>query len=276
MLHWPKGLSTQLYRAVLCSGSQCIDPWPPSPPPPTPATPFPWSPPSRPSTCWVTQDCLTAHPPHPSFHEPWSPSLSPPPPPTPGHPLQASYLLGDSDYLAADGEDGWVVHLLAALDLQLRWLQPRLTAGAWEGLFHSLLDKLLARLEVRGRAFTSQGWWQRGELCVPLRVAKACTNEADPPPSSLSPRALPANHPSTCLPAHPSIDLARQPASPPPSHSLLTHPPAIQLPTHPLSSPPTYPSTHPITHPSTHPPTNHSLLAHPPPAHPSPYTHRSC
>ncbi|KAI8468195.1 MAG: component of oligomeric golgi complex 4 [Monoraphidium minutum] len=60
----------------------------------------------------------------------------------------ASYLLGDSDYLQAETEDGWVGHLLAALDLQLRWLQPRLTPGAWEGLFHSLLDKLLARLEV--------------------------------------------------------------------------------------------------------------------------------
>lgn len=60
----------------------------------------------------------------------------------------ASYLLGDSEYMSAEAEDGWVGHLLAALDLQLRWLQPRLTTGAWEGLFHSLLDKLLARLEV--------------------------------------------------------------------------------------------------------------------------------
>ncbi|KIY96251.1 Conserved oligomeric Golgi complex subunit 4 [Monoraphidium neglectum] len=60
----------------------------------------------------------------------------------------ASYLLGDDDYLQAEAEDGWVGRLLAALDGQLRWLQPRLTPGAWEGLFHSLLDKLLARLEV--------------------------------------------------------------------------------------------------------------------------------
>lgn len=37
---------------------------------------------------------------------------------------------------------------MVALDHQLAWLQPRLTPGAWEGLFHSLLDKLLARLEV--------------------------------------------------------------------------------------------------------------------------------
>ena len=61
---------------------------------------------------------------------------------------QASYALGDADYVAAEAEDGWAARLLAALDLQLRWLQPRLTPGAWEGLFHSLLDKLLARLEV--------------------------------------------------------------------------------------------------------------------------------
>ncbi|GBF96968.1 hypothetical protein Rsub_09048 [Raphidocelis subcapitata] len=60
----------------------------------------------------------------------------------------ASYTLGDADYAAGDADDGWPARLLAALDLQLRWLQPRLTPGAWEGLFHSLLDKLLARLEV--------------------------------------------------------------------------------------------------------------------------------
>jgi hypothetical protein len=71
--------------------------------------------------------------------------------------LQASYLLGDDDYLQAEAEDGWVGRLLAALDGQLRWLQPRLTPGAWEGLFHSLLDKLLARLEVSGRGGAQVG-----------------------------------------------------------------------------------------------------------------------
>ena len=56
---------------------------------------------------------------------------------------------GDADDADdAAGGGGWALKLLAALDLQLRWLRPRLTPAAWEALFHALLDRALARLEV--------------------------------------------------------------------------------------------------------------------------------
>lgn len=73
-----------------------------------------------------------------------------------------SYALQDADYSGENMEDSWVVHLLAAMESQLKWLQPLLTKGGWEGLFHSLLDKLLARLEVLlGRkVFTQLGGLQ--------------------------------------------------------------------------------------------------------------------
>jgi hypothetical protein len=63
--------------------------------------------------------------------------------------MQANYLLADADYGAAEAEDGWPPHLLAALDGAVSWLRPRLASSAWEALFHSLLDKALTRLEVR-------------------------------------------------------------------------------------------------------------------------------
>jgi hypothetical protein len=115
-------------------------------------------------------------PPHPTPPHPTPPPTPPPPPPRRG--AQASYLLGDADYGAGgDGEDGWVARLLAALDLQLRWLQPRLTPGAWEGLFHSLLDKLLARLEV-GAGLPAV--WRRGGR---RRTPAARPLSAPPPPT---------------------------------------------------------------------------------------------
>jgi hypothetical protein len=39
--------------------------------------------------------------------------------------LQTSYQLGDADYGAGDMEGGWVIHLVAALNSQLKWLQVR-------------------------------------------------------------------------------------------------------------------------------------------------------
>lgn len=63
------------------------------------------------------------------------------------------YLLGDGEYQGGgDSDDSWVSRLLAALDLSVAWLRARLTGGAWEGVFHALLDRVIARLEVGGRA----------------------------------------------------------------------------------------------------------------------------
>lgn len=56
--------------------------------------------------------------------------------------LQASYALTEADYGAGDLDGTWVVHLVAMLDGLLRPLQPLLTPGAWEGVFHALLDKV--------------------------------------------------------------------------------------------------------------------------------------
>ncbi len=78
---------------------------------------------------------------------------------------QVSYQMREADYSDSPQEDTWVGALIAALDGQLRPLQLLLTPGAWEGLFHASLDKLLGRLEViiGRKPFTQLGRrWQGG------------------------------------------------------------------------------------------------------------------
>ncbi|KAG1668624.1 hypothetical protein FOA52_001493 [Chlamydomonas sp. UWO 241] len=69
----------------------------------------------------------------------------------------ASYQLTDAGYSAREVEDGWAQRLLGAVGSLMMWLQPQLTTTSYEVLFHTLLDKLLTRLEaLLGRKQFSQ------------------------------------------------------------------------------------------------------------------------
>lgn len=62
--------------------------------------------------------------------------------------LQTSFQLNENDYAAGDMGGTWVVRLAAALELQLQWLQPLLTPSCCEALTLTLLDKVVAMMEV--------------------------------------------------------------------------------------------------------------------------------
>lgn len=63
-------------------------------------------------------------------------------------PTQTSFQLNESDYAAGELGGNWVMRLAAALEVQLQWLQPLLTPNCCEAFTLTLLDKLVAMMEV--------------------------------------------------------------------------------------------------------------------------------
>lgn len=73
--------------------------------------------------------------------------------PTPACPCllaapQTSFQLSESDYAAGELGGTWVMRLAAALEAQLHWLQPMLTSNCSEAFTLTLLDKVVAMIEV--------------------------------------------------------------------------------------------------------------------------------
>lgn len=62
--------------------------------------------------------------------------------------LQTSFQLNESAYSAGELSGSWVMRLAAALEVQLQWLQPLLTLTCCEAFTLTLLDKLVAMIEV--------------------------------------------------------------------------------------------------------------------------------
>jgi hypothetical protein len=63
-------------------------------------------------------------------------------------PEQTSFQLNESDYSAGEVGGSWVMRLAAALEVQLHWLQPLLTSHCSEAFTLTLLDKVVAMIEV--------------------------------------------------------------------------------------------------------------------------------
>jgi hypothetical protein len=72
---------------------------------------------------------------------------------------EVPYELSEADYSAGGS---WPAALLLALHVHLRWLQPLLTPGCFEGLVHLVLDKVVSRLEatLAQKRFTQLGGLQ--------------------------------------------------------------------------------------------------------------------
>lgn len=67
------------------------------------------------------------------------------------------YVLNEAEYSAREEEEGWAHRMIVSLQGTVGWLQPFMTTGNYEGLFHILVDKILARLEAMlGRKGFSQ------------------------------------------------------------------------------------------------------------------------
>jgi hypothetical protein len=62
--------------------------------------------------------------------------------------LQTSFQLTESDYAAGELGGNWAMRLAAALEVNLHWLQPLLTPNCCEAFTLTLLDKLVAMMEV--------------------------------------------------------------------------------------------------------------------------------
>ncbi|KAF5839444.1 hypothetical protein DUNSADRAFT_727 [Dunaliella salina] len=74
----------------------------------------------------------------------------------------ASYALSEAEYSAGEFGDGWASRLLVVLEATLLWMQPLLTTNNYEGVLHSVLDKVVARLEtlLARKAFNQLGGLQ--------------------------------------------------------------------------------------------------------------------
>ena len=59
-----------------------------------------------------------------------------------------SYKLSEADYATSEANDPWVTPLLGCLGDHVGWLQPVLTADAYEGIVHALLGSTAKRVEA--------------------------------------------------------------------------------------------------------------------------------
>lgn len=58
------------------------------------------------------------------------------------------YELSEAEYAANEVGDTWVQQLLAALQAAVGWLQPVLTPGNYDTVFHLILDKVRGAVEA--------------------------------------------------------------------------------------------------------------------------------